>query len=149
MAWDPVVQRTMVEWLERHGYRVVSDGATAAVIHGEAVDQPAIGPGVTPEVIIRLQRPPEMAMVIVGRAMMPVAVSREAGVLHALTCQALATAWGYRPSGQLDIPSESMCAVGTAAPSSASPGYEEGRQRMAERVSRSTKPFGPLARNSW
>jgi hypothetical protein len=36
--------------------------------------------------------------------------------LRALACQALATAWGFRPSGQLDIPSSLMCTVGQTDP---------------------------------
>src|SRR5678816_1537941 len=32
--------------------------------------------------------------------------------LRGLACQALATAWGFRPSGQLDIPSTLMCTAG-------------------------------------
>jgi hypothetical protein len=36
--------------------------------------------------------------------------------LGALACQALATAWGFRPSGQLDIPSSLMCTVGQTDP---------------------------------
>ena len=114
IALEPEVQHTMVEGLQHHGYRIMSRAGAAAVILGEVVDQPAIGAGVTPEVMIRLQRPPGTASVLLGRAMMPIAISREDGVLHALTCQALATAWGYRPSGQLEILSEHMCAVGTA-----------------------------------
>jgi hypothetical protein len=108
------VQRTMVTWLAQYGYRILSDDGVAAVILGQVVEQPAMTAGVTPEVIIRLQRPPERASVIVGRAMMPIAMPQDDNVLHALTCQALATAWGYRPSGQLEIPSEPMCAVGKA-----------------------------------
>jgi hypothetical protein len=33
-----------------------------------------------------------------------------------LTCQALATAWGFRPSGQLEIPSSLMCTTGETVP---------------------------------
>jgi hypothetical protein len=87
-------------------------GADAAIL-GEVVDQSAIWAGVTPEVIIRLQRPPGAPSVILGRAMMPIATGGER-MLHELTCQALAAAWGYRPSGQLDIPSEQMCTAGMA-----------------------------------
>jgi hypothetical protein len=36
--------------------------------------------------------------------------------LRSLTCQALATAWGFRPSGQLDIPSSLMCTAGQTEP---------------------------------
>ena len=32
--------------------------------------------------------------------------------LMKLTCQALATAWGFRPAGDQAISSQSMCAVG-------------------------------------
>jgi hypothetical protein len=74
----------------------------------EILDLPAICAGVTPEVIIRLQRPPGAASVILGRTMMPI-VTRGEGVLQGLTCQSLTIAWGYRPSGQLDIPSKWMC----------------------------------------
>ena len=112
IAQEFEVQRTMVTWLQQYGYRIVSDDGVAAVILGRVVEQPAMTAGITPEVIIRLQRPPEMVSVIVGRAMIPIAMPHNDGVLHALTCQALATAWGYRPSGQLEIPSELMCAVG-------------------------------------
>jgi curli biogenesis system outer membrane secretion channel CsgG len=33
-----------------------------------------------------------------------------------LTCQALATAWGFRPAGQREIPSQSMCAIEAPIP---------------------------------
>lgn len=33
-------------------------------------------------------------------------------VMKNLTCQALATAWGFRPSGQLEIPSSLACTTG-------------------------------------
>jgi hypothetical protein len=111
IAVDGEVMRTTVVWLERHGYRVIQAAGADAAILCEVVDQPAIWAGVTSEVIIRLQRPSGTASVILGRAMMPIATRGE-GVLHDLTCQALATAWGYRPSGQLDIPSEQMCTAG-------------------------------------
>lgn len=113
IAVEGEVKRSTVAWLQQHGYRVRQGAGADAAILCEAVDQPAIWEGVTPEVIIRLQRPPGAASVILGRAMMPTATGGER-VLHELTCQALATAWGYRPSGQLDIPSEQMCTTGMA-----------------------------------
>lgn len=36
--------------------------------------------------------------------------------IRSLTCQAFATAWGFRPSGQLDIPSSLMCTAGQTEP---------------------------------
>ena len=111
IALNEEVRRSAAAWLEHHGYRVMQPAGADTAILCEVVNQPAIGAGVTPEVIIRLQRPLGGASVILGRAMMPIAARGER-VLHDLTCQALATAWGYRPSGQLDIPSEQMCTAG-------------------------------------
>jgi hypothetical protein len=42
----------------------------------------------------------------------PHCVHRTNEVLENLTCQALATAWGFRPSGQLEIPSSLACTTG-------------------------------------
>ena len=36
--------------------------------------------------------------------------------IQSLTCQTFATAWGFRPSGQLEIPSTLMCTTGQTAP---------------------------------
>jgi hypothetical protein len=113
IAAEGEVKRSTVAWLQHHGYRVMQGAGADAAILCEVVELPAIWAGVTPEVIIRLQRPPGAASVILGRAMMPIA-TRGKRMLHELTCQALATAWGYRPSGQLDIPSEQMCTAGMA-----------------------------------
>jgi len=47
-----------------------------------------------------------------GNAHYPHCVALTDETLRHLTCQAFATAWGYRPSGQLEIPSHLMCTVG-------------------------------------
>ena len=47
-----------------------------------------------------------------GNAHYPHCVNRNDKTLRGLACQALATAWGFRPSGQLDIPSTLMCTAG-------------------------------------
>ena len=47
-----------------------------------------------------------------GNAHYPHCVALTDETLRSLTCQAFATAWGFRPSGQLDIPSSLMCTVG-------------------------------------
>jgi hypothetical protein len=36
--------------------------------------------------------------------------------LRNLSCQAFATAWGFRPAGQLDLPSSMMCTAGQTDP---------------------------------
>jgi hypothetical protein len=51
-----------------------------------------------------------------GRAHYPHCVDLSDKTLRSLTCQALATAWGFRPSGQLDIPGSLMCTTGQTAP---------------------------------
>jgi hypothetical protein len=44
-----------------------------------------------------------------GSAHYPHCVDLSGETFRNLTCQAAATAWGFRPSGQLDIPSSLMC----------------------------------------
>jgi hypothetical protein len=51
-----------------------------------------------------------------GNAHYPHCVDLSDKTLQSLTCQALATAWGFRPSGQLEIPSSLMCTTGQTAP---------------------------------
>lgn len=51
-----------------------------------------------------------------GSAHYPHCVDLSEKTFRNLTCQALATAWGFRPSGQLDIPSSLMCTAGQTAP---------------------------------
>lgn len=47
-----------------------------------------------------------------GSAYYPQCVERTHEIVENLTCQALATAWGLRPSGQLEIPSSLACTTG-------------------------------------
>lgn len=47
-----------------------------------------------------------------GSAHYPHCIERTQEVIEKLTCQALATAWGFRPSGQLEIPSSLACTTG-------------------------------------
>jgi len=51
-----------------------------------------------------------------GNAHYPHCVELSRETFRNLTCQAFATAWGYRPSGQLDIPSSLMCTAGQTKP---------------------------------
>lgn len=51
-----------------------------------------------------------------GNAHYPHCVDLSGETFRSLTCQAFATAWGFRPSGQLDIPSSLMCTAGQTGP---------------------------------
>lgn len=51
-----------------------------------------------------------------GSAHYPHCVDLSDTTTRSLTCQAFATAWGFRPSGQLEIPSSLMCTTGQTAP---------------------------------
>ncbi|HSQ49926.1 MAG TPA: hypothetical protein VLL94_01525 [Nitrospiraceae bacterium] len=54
--------------------------------------------------------------VLRGSAHYPHCVDLSGETFQSLTCQVFATAWGYRPSGQLDIPSSLMCTAGQTQP---------------------------------
>ena len=51
-----------------------------------------------------------------GSAHYPHCVDLSDKTTRSLTCQAFATVWGFRPSGQLEIPSSLMCTTGQTAP---------------------------------
>ena len=51
-----------------------------------------------------------------GSAHYPQCVDLSDKTIRNLTCQAFATAWGFRPAGQLEIPSSLMCTTGETAP---------------------------------
>jgi len=51
-----------------------------------------------------------------GSAHYPHCVDLSDKTIRSLSCQAFATAWGFRPSGQLDIPSSLMCTAGQTEP---------------------------------
>ena len=51
-----------------------------------------------------------------GSAQYPHCVEHNDQIFQSLTCQALATAWGFRPSGQLEIPSHLACTAGQNQP---------------------------------
>ena len=54
--------------------------------------------------------------VLQGNAHYPHCVELSGETFRNLTCQAFATAWGFRPAGQLDIPSNQMCTAGQTEP---------------------------------
>ena len=51
-----------------------------------------------------------------GYAHYPHCVDVSDKTLRNLSCQAFATAWGFRPAGQLDLPSSMMCTAGQTDP---------------------------------
>ena len=51
-----------------------------------------------------------------GSAHYPHCVDLSDKTLRNLSCQAFATAWGFRPAGQLDLPSAMMCTAGQTDP---------------------------------
>lgn len=55
-------------------------------------------------------------VVLRGNAHYPQCVGDNDRTVQNLTCQALATAWGFRPSGQLEIPSHLTCTAGQVTP---------------------------------
>ena len=54
--------------------------------------------------------------VLRGSAHYPHCVDLSDETFQNLTCQVFATAWGFRPSGQLDIPASLMCTTGQTEP---------------------------------
>lgn len=52
------------------------------------------------------------ATVLQANAHYPNCVELNERTMRNLTCQAFATAWGFRPSGQLELPSNLMCTAG-------------------------------------
>jgi len=60
-----------------------------------------------------------------GSAQYPNCVDLSDKTTRSLTCQAFATAWGFRPSGQLEIPSSLMCTTGQTVPTSVDPKSRE------------------------
>jgi hypothetical protein len=54
--------------------------------------------------------------VLRGSAHYPHCVERNEQTVRQLTCQALATAWGFRSAGQLEIPSHLACTAGQSTP---------------------------------
>ena len=113
----PLAVDHVMRWLRDHGYEAVPanpmDSTTAnLLVTVTTTMEPAIRGGETPDVNIQLVDSRTGAIKLRGRAYMPIASVADA-LIPDLICQAMATAWGYRPPGQLEIPSAMMCRVGT------------------------------------
>jgi hypothetical protein len=106
----------VIRWLREHGYEAVPansmDTRTATLLVTVTTTmEPAIWGGLTPEVSIEGVDTRTSSIRWRGRAYMPIASTADA-LIPDLVCQAMATAWGYRLPGQLEIPSTLMCRVG-------------------------------------
>jgi hypothetical protein len=82
----------------------------------EALIEPDCGARFHVSVDVRAQSIERQEPILRGHAHYPHCVDPGAKTLRSLTCQAFATAWGFRPSGQLDIPSSLMCTAGQTEP---------------------------------
>ena len=144
LIWgDPLLARVAEEWLRSHHYSNIlmqpqipdtsSDRqealAVAAeanaefvlVLEGEALKegaliQPNCGTLFNITVDLRGLSVERGENVLRGNAHYPHCVERNAQTFQSLTCQALATAWGFRSSGQLEIPSHLACTAGQSTP---------------------------------
>ena len=81
-----------------------------------ALIEPQCGPLFYVNVSVRAISVESGDMALRGNAHYPHCVDDSSETFRNLTCQALATAWGLRPSGQLDIPSGLMCTAGQTEP---------------------------------
>ena len=77
-----------------------------------ALIEPRCGTGFNISVTVRGFSLVSRETVFRGSAYYPHCVERTNAVYENLTCQALATSWGFRPSGQLEIPSSLACTAG-------------------------------------
>jgi hypothetical protein len=144
LIWgDPILAHVAEEWLRSHHYSNIlmqpripytsSDrqGALAVaseanaefvlVLEGEALKegaliQPNCGALFNITVDVRGLSVERGEGVLRGNAHYPHCVERNDQTFQNLTCQALATAWGFRSSGQLEIPSHFACTAGQIPP---------------------------------
>ena len=81
-----------------------------------ALIEPQCGPLFSVNVNVRGVSRESGDVTLRGNAHYPHCVDLSGETFRSLTCQALATAWGLRPPGQLDIPSGLMCTAGQTEP---------------------------------
>ena len=144
LIWgDPLIARVAEEWLRSHHYSNIlmppqiphssSDRqvafATAAERNAEFVlilEREELKEGALIEshcnslfsinIDVRGLSVKRQETVLRGNAHYPHCVEHNDKTIQNLTCQALATAWGFRPSGQLEIPSHLACTAGQSQP---------------------------------
>jgi hypothetical protein len=144
LIWgDPLLARVADEWLRSHHYSNIlmppqipyppSDRQVALVAAAEvnaafvlilereelkegALIQASCGALFNITVDVRGLSVERGASVLRGGAPYPHCVERNEQTVRHLTCQALATAWGFRSAGQLEIPSHLACTAGQNTP---------------------------------
>ncbi|MGB4070081.1 MAG: hypothetical protein WBK08_18800 [Nitrospira sp.] len=140
LIWgDPLLARVADEWLRSHHYSNIlmpsqipyppSDRQVALVAASEvnaafvlilereelkegALIQASCGALFNITVDVQGLSVERGARVLRGGAHYPHCVERNEQTVRHLTCQALATAWGFRSAGQLEIPSHLACTAG-------------------------------------
>lgn len=144
LIWgDPLLARVAEEWLRSHHYSNIlmphqiphtsSDRQATLVVAAKlnaefvlilereelkegALIQPNCGALFNINLNVRGLLVENQENILRGSAHYPHCVERNDQTFQNLTCQALATAWGFRPSGQLDIPSHLACTAGQSQP---------------------------------
>ena len=140
LIWgDPLLAHMADEWLRSHHYSSIlipaqisyasSDRQTAFAAAAEqnadfvlilerealkdgALIQPNCGVLFNITVDVRGLLVENPKTILRGSAQYPHCVEHTDQIIQNLTCQALSTAWGFRPSGQLEIPSHLACTAG-------------------------------------
>jgi hypothetical protein len=144
LIWgDPLLARVAEEWLRSHHYSSIlmpphiphtsSDRQAALAVAAEAnaefvlilereelkegaLIQPNCGVLFNIAVDVQGLSVEHGGNILRGNAHYPHCVERNDQTFQNLTCQALATAWGFRSSGQLEIPSHLACTAGQSTP---------------------------------
>jgi hypothetical protein len=144
LIWgDPLLARVADEWLRSHHYSNIlmfpqiphrsSDRQAALAVateanaefvlmlereelKEEALIQANCGALFNITVDVRGLSVERGGSILRGNAHYPHCVERNDQTFQNLTCQALATAWGFRSSGQLEIPSHLACTAGQSTP---------------------------------
>jgi len=144
LIWgDPLLTRVAEEWLRSHHYSSIlmspqipqpsSDRqvalAVAAMANADfvlvlerevlkegALIQARCGARFNITVDVRGLSVERGGSVLRGNAHYPHCVEHNDQTVQNLTCQALATAWGFRSAGQLEIPSHLACTAGQSTP---------------------------------
>jgi hypothetical protein len=114
---NPLLVDHVMRWLRDHSYEPVLADPTYPMTSNLLITvtttmEPAIRGGLTPDVNIQGVDTRTGTIRLRGRAYMPIAAASDT-LIADLVCQAMATAWGYRLPGQLEIPSSLMCRVGS------------------------------------
>lgn len=144
LIWgDPILTRMAEEWLRSHHYTnillqpqisstssyrqnafafaVKENAEFVLILDGETLKEgsiihPNCGTLFNISVDVQGLSVERGGSVLQGNAHYPHCVEHNDQTFQSLSCQALATAWGFRSSGQLEIPSHLACTAGQSTP---------------------------------